>query len=294
MEPIGGRFETPQPRDTRRRFRAEETDVVPRAFTTTSPIELPPCADLIRLSLILRNANREDVTSRLHEARHFGADGRRRRASIAPGHGTGLALAGREPYSLLMPDAKPAEPTFFDRLVNHKLLFWATLLIGLIADIQTKAWAQSKFMPRNWTPDSPLDTPVHPLIDGFLAWKWAVNIGAAFSILSGQVHLLSLIALVVVGALVVYAFRMKPEKRIILAALGLVAAGALGNLYDRVSMGYVRDFIYFDFDLPLENLHGYRRWPVFNVADILVFCGVFVLIVDSFFARPETKPDKKT
>jgi signal peptidase II len=53
---------------------------------------------------------------------------------------------------------------------------------------------------------------------------------------------------------------------------GLVIGGALGNIYDRVMYGYVRDFIYF-------HINDKFSWPVFNFADICVVAGIILLMI---------------
>src|SRR5438132_6196815 len=60
------------------------------------------------------------------------------------------------------------------------------------------------------------------------------------------------------------------------AALGLILAGTLGNLYDRVVFNGVRDFLYFHL----------IEWPVFNVADCCLVCGAFLLLAQAFWGRP--------
>jgi signal peptidase II len=63
------------------------------------------------------------------------------------------------------------------------------------------------------------------------------------------------------------------------AALGLILAGTLGNLYDRLVFDGVRDF-----------LHFYLiDWPVFNIADCCLVCGAFLLLAQAFWGRPATK-----
>ena len=60
-------------------------------------------------------------------------------------------------------------------------------------------------------------------------------------------------------------------------ALGLILGGTLGNLYDRVVFGGVRDF-----------LHWYKpEWPVFNVADCCLVCGAGLLLFEAFFTKTE-------
>ena len=60
------------------------------------------------------------------------------------------------------------------------------------------------------------------------------------------------------------------------AALGLILAGTLGNLYDRLVFGGVRDFLYF----------YWINWPVFNIADCCLVCGASLLLLQAFLSRP--------
>lgn len=164
--------------------------------------------------------------------------------------------------------------------------FMAVLLAALVADIATKAWADTVIRPT--------DPRVTEVIPGFLGWKWAENEGAAFSIMHGRPMLLALIAGVILVSLFIYAWLLDPRRRLFLVGLALVASGAIGNLYDRLLLGHVRDFIYFDFDLPG---HGTKlifwtipqRWPIFNIADIAIFVGVGILMALSFKAEKKTE-----
>lgn len=182
-------------------------------------------------------------------------------------------------------------PTFIQRLFTHKLIFWICLGLCLCADLATKAWASANVQPAG--------DRLIPVVDGVFAWKWAENEGAAFSIFHGNVGMLAVIATLVLGALFVYMFKAEPKRKFFLLALGLVASGAIGNLYDRLDRGSVRDFMFFDFDLPFWGPHdilGFtlsipQRWPVFNVADMAILGGVAILLVQSF--APQPKPAKK-
>jgi signal peptidase II len=164
--------------------------------------------------------------------------------------------------------------TFVQRAFATKWLFWLILAVGLVADLATKAWAEAVVKP-----EFRID-----FIDGFVAWKWAVNEGAAFSIMDGRPLLLSAIASAVLVAILIYAYRTKPERKWFLGSLALLTSGALGNLHDRLRFGYVRDFIFFDFELPFHESVGVipRYWPVFNVADMAILAGVGILMVISF------------
>jgi lipoprotein signal peptidase len=67
------------------------------------------------------------------------------------------------------------------------------------------------------------------------------------------------------------------QDRWLCVALGLILAGTLGNLYDRIVFGGVRDFLHWYYDRHI--------WPDFNIADCCLVCGAGVLLVHSFFVR---------
>ncbi|MCB9935964.1 MAG: signal peptidase II [Planctomycetes bacterium] len=179
--------------------------------------------------------------------------------------------------------------SFLQGMFTRKGLFWIVLLASLVADIATKAWADSAVRPT--------EPNVTPIIDGFIGWKWAENQGAAFSIMDGRPLLLALIASVVLLAVFGYVYKAEPKRRWFLTALGLVASGAIGNLYDRLLLGHVRDFMYFMFDLPWHgtNILGFeipKKYPVFNVADIAIIAGVLLLVLMSFKSDKKKSPEK--
>jgi signal peptidase II len=103
------------------------------------------------------------------------------------------------------------------------------------------------------------------------------NEGAAFSFLANaggwQRIFFSAIA-VIASVVIVYLLRKHQAQKLFCFALALVLGGALGNLYDRVTLGYVVDFLFFHY-------HEYY-WPAFNVADSSIFCGVALLLCDNF------------
>jgi signal peptidase II len=179
-------------------------------------------------------------------------------------------------------------------MFTSKWIFWIALLGSVVADLGTKAWADAAIRPQ--------PTKTFEVFKGVLAWRWAENLGAAFSIFNGQVGVLLGIAAIVLMAVMFYALKAEPNRRFYLIALGLVAGGAIGNIYDRALLGYVRDFIYFDFDLPWHGTRigtkgiGYtipKRWPIFNVADITIMGGVGILLIMSFFTPDPKKVAEK-
>ena len=122
-------------------------------------------------------------------------------------------------------------------------------------------------------------------IPGFLGFTYYQNTGAAFSSFEGMQWLFALI-FVVFTAAICYEYFKKPmgfttfERWCIAAVYG----GGLGNMIDRVRMGYVVDMIETRF----------MDFPIFNVADCFITCGVILLIVHmAFFNKDFWKDDKK-
>lgn len=117
------------------------------------------------------------------------------------------------------------------------------------------------------------------LIDGVLEFYYLENHGAAFSLLQDATVFFFIVAIVAMAAIALILHRMPRTRAFLLPRIFLVciAAGALGNLIDRMTLGYVRDFIYFS----LIN------FPVFNVADIYVTVSVALLVVLMLFVYKE-------
>ena len=172
-------------------------------------------------------------------------------------------------------------------LVTDKPYFWAVLVAGLVSDIGSKMWAEAAIKPIDWALSSRTPTPTVPFIEGVIAWKWAANIGAAFSIFSGQTVLLATVGLIALLGILWYAHITPKSDRLMLVSLGLVASGAIGNVFDRVTRGYVRDFIFFDFELPFHETVGFipKYYPVYNVADIWILAGAIMLLVAGYRAE---------
>jgi signal peptidase II len=103
------------------------------------------------------------------------------------------------------------------------------------------------------------------------------NKGAAFSFLATaggwQQIFFSAIALIA-SAVIVYLLRKHASDKLFCFGLALILGGALGNLYDRLTLGYVVDFLYFHYQQ--------HAWPAFNVADSAITVGVLLLLWDSF------------
>ena len=116
------------------------------------------------------------------------------------------------------------------------------------------------------------------VISGLLAFEYAENPGIAFGQLQqgGELGrwLLAALALAAAAAVLIYLFRTTRADGRTLGACALLLAGIVGNLADRVRLGYVVDFI-------LVHLGSYH-WPTFNVADASICAGALLLAYDIF------------
>ena len=103
------------------------------------------------------------------------------------------------------------------------------------------------------------------------------NEGAAFSFLNdagGWQRWFFTIIAASASFFIVYLLKKNQHQKLFCLGLALILGGALGNLYDRITLGYVVDFLYFHI-----NNH---YWPAFNVADSAVSVGVGVLLLENF------------
>jgi signal peptidase II len=117
----------------------------------------------------------------------------------------------------------------------------------------------------------------HLLVGRFFDLVRYHNEGAAFSFLATeggwQRFFFSAIAFIA-SVVIVYLLRKNSEQTLFCLALSLVLGGALGNLYDRLTLGYVVDFLFF-------HINQYY-WPAFNLADSAITAGVALLLLDGF------------
>ena len=146
---------------------------------------------------------------------------------------------------------------------SNGLLFWPVVLMVIALDVVTKAFAEQYLVPQRIP---------HDVFGDWVRLTLVYNPGAAFGLHLGEQSRWIFMALTV-AALVILArlyAATSPGARARALALALVCAGAVGNLLDRIrsSLGVV-DFI----DVGV----GDARWPTFNVADIAVSSGAFLL-----------------
>ncbi len=142
---------------------------------------------------------------------------------------------------------------------------WVSLLV-IVLDQLTKLWASSAL-------DYGVPVAVLPSFNLTLLH----NTGAAFSFLSEaggwQRWFFALVALVISAIILVWLKRLSGEKVWLALALALVLGGAMGNVWDRITLGYVVDFI--------QLYYQQWYWPAFNIADSAIFIGAVMLVIDS-------------
>ena len=110
-----------------------------------------------------------------------------------------------------------------------------------------------------------------PVIEGVFHITRFHNTGAAFSSFEGQRVLLIALPVVLITVGLVYAWKNRTKSRLMLVSIAMIIGGGIGNLIDRIALGYVVDM--FDF----------RVFPIFNVADSFVTVGCILLCIYILF-----------
>lgn len=115
------------------------------------------------------------------------------------------------------------------------------------------------------------------------------NNGAAFGFLGDaggwQRWFFICLVLAVSVFIVIWLYELKSNQRWMSCALALILGGALGNLWDRVTLGYVIDFI--DISLGFLPWKIFNPWPTFNIADSAISIGTTILLIDAIWFSSE-------
>ncbi len=140
-----------------------------------------------------------------------------------------------------------------------------------------------------------------PLLGNFLRFTFIENPGMAFGIQFQSKFWFTFLSVLAAGIVLFYLIRLPHERFIFRFSLALILGGAIGNLIDRLLYGRVVDFIdveFFDISLPSFNFlflsfPGYdmTRWPVFNIADSAVTCGMILLTWMVFTQKTQLNED---
>lgn len=121
-----------------------------------------------------------------------------------------------------------------------------------------------------------------PVIQDVFHITYIHNTGAAFSMMDGMRIVLIMLPLVLVCAALIYMFiKRKTGHPLLMTSVALIAGGGIGNLIDRISMGFVVDYL------------DFRVFPIFNMADICVCvgCGLLILYILFIDGRKNGKRD---
>lgn len=150
------------------------------------------------------------------------------------------------------------------RLFEYKI-FLIFLLLVFVLDQFTKLMV-SCFINHTLT-----------LIPNFFSVSLSYNTGAAWSILSGHSLLLGVFGIIVICLILFFRENLELFKPLNQLIYSLLCGGILGNAVDRITYGYVIDFI--DIDL------GFYHWPIFNIADIAICFSVIIYFMVAFFYK---------
>jgi signal peptidase II len=176
---------------------------------------------------------------------------------------------------------------------NRYALFFILAAIGAVADLLTK----SMVFDRHFQPQLLYlgqHQPIRWWIDGVFGIQCSTNPGALFGFAKGYSPVFAVISILAITGILVWLFWFKHAvDRWLTIAFGLVTGGILGNLYDRLGLGYraeypveiktdVRDWILFR----LQGVPMFDPWPNFNIADSLLVTGAIMLFVHAFFFSP--------
>ena len=158
------------------------------------------------------------------------------------------------------------------------MLYLAAILAGVIADQLVK----------NWTVSNLALYEAKPFLPGIVELMYIQNTGGGFSIMEGRTWLLAALTVVLMVALAVILWKKVYDHPLAMWSLTLVLSGGIGNLIDRVRLGYVVDMFNFQF----------MNYPVFNVADILVVVGAvgfaaYYLLLDEKIRKAKTAKEEK-
>lgn len=148
---------------------------------------------------------------------------------------------------------------------RNKILYLVTLILVIGGDLFTKHLVEA----------SMLLGQSHEIIKNFFYFTYAHNTGVAWGMFAGKLGLFIIVALIAAVGMIVFFRKTKSEEVLTRFGLVLTFGGMVGNLFDRMALGYVRDFI----DVVIFNYD----FPIFNIADIAVVIGVALIVVEIIF-----------
>jgi signal peptidase II len=190
---------------------------------------------------------------------------------------------------------------------NYKKWIWfgAAVIFVVTADQITKKWAAAVLakpvagrFPPPCNPDGSVEQrekmmPYNKItvVRGYWHFRYVENCGGVFGFLSARKESLRrpffYITNILAMLFLIYLFiRVKENEKVLTAAFPIILGGAVGNVIDRISLGYVVDFIHW-------HIKDKAQWPTFNVADIGITVGLVLILFDSFFLAPGRERKEK-
>lgn len=151
------------------------------------------------------------------------------------------------------------------KVMKSNLEFWGSAFLGFVLDQFTK-WIIFKKLK---------EAGEVSIIPGFLNLLCIENRGSIFGFAQGKSRALIFFSFIAIGVIIWVYFRSK-KSLLMNLSLGLILAGAVGNLWDRIIYRYVRDFI----DIHLGTAY---YWPTFNIADALICFGIGLMVLETYF-----------
>ncbi|MBQ8208334.1 MAG: signal peptidase II [Clostridia bacterium] len=154
------------------------------------------------------------------------------------------------------------------------MLIWFLIIIGTIVLDQVTKWLAVEFLTKVET---------IPIIKDVLHLTYLENTGAAFGILKNNRWVFLVISTIAIIAIVFYLIKFPPKNKWLGFGLSFFAGGGIGNMIDRILLGYVVDFV--DFRL--------IDFAVFNIADSFVCIGAALMVIYIFFFSEDKKKEVK-
>jgi signal peptidase II len=175
-------------------------------------------------------------------------------------------------------------------MTRYLLLAVGALTVIALDQITKVQAAAALVLPDGRLPEDAhqIRTAVYPVFDSWFNLRIAGNKGAAWGIFRDlpeewRVTFFAVIGVFAIAAIILF-YRSARGQKLLSVALTLILGGAIGNLIDRVRLGYVVDFI----DWYYQDFH----WPTFNIADVGITVGVSLLLIDMIIHRGD--PKRKT
>lgn len=174
-------------------------------------------------------------------------------------------------------------------------IFFFVAVLGCLADLLTKEWIFGRLgMPGN--------SDTWWMIDGVFGFQTSLNEGGLFGMGQGYVPVLAALSFLAIIAIGVWFFKHAHKSILLTITLGMVVAGILGNLYDRLGLHHLRwsENCFHDPEQIGRPVYAVRDWilvmignwpwPNFNIADILLVCGVGLLVIHMLFFDEAREP----